>query len=40
VLFALQFGDEARLRELAGEHAPAVIERALEQSWIEKFEIR
>jgi branched-subunit amino acid aminotransferase/4-amino-4-deoxychorismate lyase len=40
VLFALQFGDEARLRELAGEHAPAVIKRALEQSWIEKFEIR
>ncbi len=40
VLFALQFGDEARLRELAGEHAPAVIARAVEQSWIEKFEIR
>ncbi len=39
VLFALQFGDEARLRELAGEHADAVVGRAVEQGWIQKFTV-
>jgi hypothetical protein len=39
VLFALQFGDEQRLREHAGEYAEVVIARAVEQNWIQKFEV-
>jgi branched-chain amino acid aminotransferase len=39
VLFALQFGDEARLLEWAGEHADAVVGRAKEQGWIQKFPV-
>jgi hypothetical protein len=39
VLFALQFGDEERLRQHAGEYTEAVTSLATEQNWIQKFRV-